>query len=280
MKKIAIQGKPASYHDIASKKFFGDKVETINYDLPFKNVFKGMNKHGYAVVAIENSLYGSINEVYDLLALSNCQIIGEVYLRIEHCLIGLPGADIKSLKEVHSHPIALAQCENYLDTTLKHVQRFEHFDTAGSVIDVKQWDNPSIVAIASQQAATLHNLVVLANNIETNKENYTRFVILSKSSRPIKNPTKASIILKTADKPGSLYDALGVFAKRELNLSKLESRPIIGKAWHYLFYVDIESPNISGQLELAIKDLKNKDCEVQLLGVYEKGQSKQEYFDS
>lgn len=271
MKKIAIQGKSASYHDIAAKKFFGSDIKTFNYDLPFKNVFYGLKQHGYGVVAIENSLYGSINEVYDLLALSTCQIIGEVYLRIEHCLIGLPNANIKSLTEVHSHPIALAQCEDYLDGPLKHTQRFEHFDTAGSVESVKQWKDPKIAAIASKQAAMLHGMKVLVKNIETNKENYTRFVVLSTDSKAPKKPNKASIILKTADKPGALHEALGVFAKRDLNLSKLESRPIIGKAWHYMFYVDVESPNVPSQLTLAINDLKAKACEVQLLGTYEKG---------
>ncbi|MCA9342763.1 ACT domain-containing protein [Candidatus Saccharibacteria bacterium] len=271
MRKVAIQGKLASYHDIAAKKFFGQDTQTVNFDLPFKNVFKGLKKHGNAVVAIENSLYGSINEVYDLLASNKYQIVGEVYLRIEHCLIGTPGATIKNLTEVHSHPIALAQCENYLDSTLKHVQRFEHFDTAGSVEAAKQWSNPKIAAIASKEAATLHDMEILAKNIETNKENYTRFVVLSTQEKRQSMPTKASLILKTADKPGALHEALGVFTQLNLNLSKLESRPIIGKAWHYMFYIDIESPDINSKLELAIKDLLLKRCEVQLLGAYEKG---------
>lgn len=270
MNKIAIQGKQASYHDIAARRYYGDSVITVNYDLPFKNVFAGLKEHGQAVVAIENSLYGSINEVYDLLESTNSYIIGEIYLRIEHCLLGLPGAKIAELKEVHSHPIALAQCEEYLDTDLKHVQRFEHFDTAGSAESVKKWGNKTIAAIAGREAAQLHGLEILANNIETNKENYTRFVVLSSQEKHIDRPTKASLTLKTADKPGALYEALGFFAKQGLNLSKLESRPIIGKAWHYVFYLDVESPNISSLLPPVVDRLKSVGCEVQLLGLYEK----------
>lgn len=272
MRTIAIQGSSASYHDIATRQFFGDDIQTINCDLPFKNVFNTLAKADNAVVAIENSLHGSINEVYDLLLANNVNIIGEVYLKVSLCLIGLEGATIDELEEVHSHPIALSECEDYLDSALAHVQRFEHFDTAGSVADVKKWNNPKIAAIAGEQASKLHNMTSLARNIETHHENYTRFVVLGKSRGKLKKATKASLILKTADKPGALHEALGHFVSRDLNLSKLESRPIIGNAWHYLFYVDVESAAVAEKLPLVTKDLLKSGCEVQLLGTYEKAE--------
>ena len=269
MKLIAIQGKTASFHDIAAKQFFGD-VQTTNYDLPFKNVFEGLKNADYAVVAIENSLYGSINEVYDLLLEYMYPIVGEIYLRIEHCLIACQAVDIQTITEVHSHPIALAQCEEYLDSELKNAERYEHFDTAGSVESVKTWAKPNVAAIASEDAAQLHNMHILAKNIETNKENYTRFVVLSKKTQELTDISKASLIIKTADKPGALHEALGYFAKHKLNLSKLESRPIVGKAWHYMFYIDVESKELADKLPLVINLLQKAGCDVQLLGSYVK----------
>lgn len=270
MRTVAIQGQKASYHDIAAKQFFNEDIQTINCDLPFKNVFEALKTTDNAVVAIENSLHGSINEVYDLLLASDVSIIGEVYLKINLYLIGLDTAKIGELQEVHSHPVALSECEDYLDTILAHVQRFEHFDTAGSVADIKKWNNPKIAAIAGKQAAKLHDMKIMAKNIETHHQNYTRFVVLGSPLSQSQRASKASLILKTTDKPGALHEALGHFVNRDLNLSKLESRPIIGNAWHYMFYVDVESNAITKQLPLVTKDLLKSGCEVQLLGAYKK----------
>ncbi len=275
--KVAIQGQQASFHDIAAKQFFPGDIKTINCDLPFRLVFDALNRQeaDYAVVAIENSLYGSINEVYDLLLESKAQIIGEVYLQISQCLIGFPGTKISDIKEVHSHPVALSQCETYLDTTLAHSERFEHHDTAGSVADIKQWGDPSRAAIASRAAAQLHGMAVLDENIETNKQNYTRFVVLQTNALAVSAADKTSLVLTTpADtKPGALHRALGAFADRSLNLLMLQSRPIIGKAWHYMFYLDIAAGQDDEQFIAAISELQSQGCQVQLLGSYKNAQN-------
>ena len=275
MKKVAIQGTDASFHDIAARRYFGSEIKTMHYDLPFKNVFEAL-KHDadYAVCAIENSLYGSINEVYDLLLSTHASIIGEVYLRIEQALIGLPGSSIDALTEVHSHPVALAQCELFLDTEIPHVARFENHDTAASVALVKKMNDPTKAAIASKQAAELYGLSVLKNKIETNHQNYTRFVILQLgNSKPSPDANKTSLVLKTHGdtKPGALYRALGAFEKRNLNLTLLHSRPLVGKAWHYMFYIDVLGGATDSTLNDAVSELESYGCEIKLLGSYKAG---------
>lgn len=268
-KTIAIQGVKASFHDIAATQFFGKDVCTVSYDT-FRDTF-GAVKTGYAnyaVCAIENSLYGSINEVYDLLVKNHFYITGEIYLRIEQCLIGLPGSQISEIKEVHSHFIALAQCEAYLDKVLPMAKKLEHHDTAASVEKIKNIGNSSFAAIASREAAELFGMEILAEEIETDKQNYTRFIVLEPKALDISNANKTSIIIKTSHKPGALYEALGAFAKQDINLSKLQSRPIIGKAWHYIFYVDVNAGSKDPALIEALKDLANQNCETKILGSY------------
>lgn len=269
---IALQGERASFHDMAARQFFGEDIQILPCNT-FTQTIQQLedNKADYAVVAIENSLFGSINEVYDLLLKDHAWIMGEVYLRIVQCLIGLPNAKIKDIKEVHSHPVALAQCEEFLDTQLPNAERFEHHDTAGSVADVKRWGKPEKAAIASRLAAELHGLNVLAEEIETNKENYTRFVVISKKPQVVEGANKTSLIITTDHKPGALYRALGIFAKADINLSKLQSRPIIGQAWHYMFYIDVEEATEQEPLKSALKKLVQEGCKVTVLGSYQAG---------
>ncbi len=269
MKKVAIQGQAASYHDQAAHQFFGNDIEIVACD-NFKTTFKALEtgKADYVVVAIENSLFGSINPVYDLLLKYRFWIIGEVYLRIQHCLIGLEGASVAGIREVHSQAEAIAQCEEYLDTKLAHANRFEHHDTAASVADVKKWNDPTKAAIGSEAAAKLYGLGVLKKGIETHHENYTRFVVLSKQKQTTKDSDKTSLVMTTANKPGALFHALGSFAKQKINLSKLQSRPIIGKAWHYIFYVDVDTSLNNQAMKNAISELSDQGCETIVLGDY------------
>lgn len=273
-KVIAIQGEEASFHAIAAQQYFGGDVTFVTCET-FAETFAALRdgKADYALTAIENSLYGSINEVYDLLLDDHFWICGEVYLRIEQCLIGLPGAKIKDIKEVHSHPVALAQCEAYLDKNLAHAERFEHHDTAGSVADIKKWGVMSKAAIASAGAAKLYGMKILAREIETNTQNYTRFVVLTRDKTINAEANKTSLILSTDHTPGALYNALGAFAKRDLNLSKLQSRPIIGKAWHYIFYADVSASADSQTFQDALAELARQQCDVTVLGSYTAGQS-------
>lgn len=269
MSKIAIQGDIASFHHIAAEEFFKSKISILPCET-FAATFQATKEAeaDMAVVAIENSLYGSINEVYDLLLKHHLWIKGEVYLRIKQCLIGLPDTEKSQITEVHSHPIALAQCEEFLDNDLIQAKRFEHHDTAASVADIKQWKDPAIAAIASQKAAQFHGLKILAEDIETNKENYTRFVVLGREKTTAPKANKTSLILMTDDRPGSLYRALGVFAEADINLTKLQSRPIIGKAWHYMFYVDVDGNTETEPLMSALKRLREQGCRVTQLGSY------------
>lgn len=252
--RVAIQGQAGSYHHAAAKQFFNKHFDVVASET-FKDTFHTLenNKADYAVVAIENSLFGSINQTYDLLLKNKFWICGEVYLRIEHCLIGMPQAKISEIKEVHSQLEALAQCEDFLDTTLAHASRVEHHDTAASVIRVKQLEDSTLAAIASEEAAKMYDMAILQKNIEDNKENYTRFVVLQKNKRVLGGETKTSLVLTTRKdtKPGALHSALGAFAKSNINLTMLQSRPLVGKAWHYLFYVD---------LDIGVDSLKFKEC--------------------
>lgn len=271
MKHVAIQGQKGSFHHQAAVQFFGDDV-AINSCDTFKDVFQAVTTGNtdFGIVAIENSLFGSINPVYDLLLRSGCQIIGEVYLRIEHCLIGLSGADVGKITEVHSQLEALAQCEDYLDKNLPDAKRFEEHDTAASVEMIKTWGDSTKAAIASRQAAELHDMHIIAEGIETNQENYTRFVVIQKSGETPDDANKTSLVLTTkADtKPGALYKALGAFAKRDVNLTMLQSRPLVGKAWHYLFYVDLETASSSPEFKETLSELHELGFDVTVLGSY------------
>jgi len=271
MKKVAIQGQKYSFHDQAVKAFFGNEATVIaceSFAEVFESVQNGEAETG--LVAIENSLYGSINQVYDLLLKKNFWISGEVFLKISHCLIGLEGAKLSSVTEVHSHPVALAQCEAFLDTHLPGAERFEHHDTAGSARDIKKWNDPHKAAIASREAAEAYDLQILQERIETHHQNYTRFVIIEKQSLTNPRATKTSLVITTKEdtKAGALYEALGAFAQRNINLSLLHSRPLIGKAWHYMFYIDVDAGLEDSKLQAALKELETLRCNVTILGTY------------
>jgi prephenate dehydratase len=271
-RKVAIQGDKASFHDLAAQKFYGKDIAIICCET-FKDTFESVEVANAesAICAIENSLYGSINETYDLLVKYNFVINGEVYLRISQCLIVNPGTKIRDIKQVYSHPVALAQCEDYLDRELPGAKRLEFHDTAAAVEMIKKENNNQIAAIASVEAAKLYDMEVLAEEIETNKQNYTRFVVLGQGTQTKLKPNKTSLIVTTANQSGSLYEALGVFAKRSINLSKLQSRPIIGKAWHYIFYIDIEVGIGDQEFTESISELVHQGCDVKILGSYPAG---------
>lgn len=266
---ISIQGYKASFHDIAARDFFGETSERTYCDT-FAGVFDALknDQSHYALCAIENSIFGSINEVYDLVLKNRFYICGEVYLRVEQCLIGLPETSLDSVTKVYSHPVALSQCDEYLNQNLPKAERLEYQDTATSVKIIKEFNNPSIVAIASKEAAKLYGMKILARSIETNKENYTRFIVLSKNNNVDKKTNKTSIVIKTSHVAGALYNALGSFANRSLSLSKIQSRPIIGKAWHYMFYIDIDAGINDEKCKDALSELNDQGCEVTVLGSY------------
>lgn len=272
MTRVSIQGDRASFHDIAARQFFGEDTNLVFCETFNETVDVLLqDKADYALCAIENSLYGSINEVYDLVLKHKLSICGEVYLRIEQCLVGLPNAKLEDITSVFSHPVALAQCETYLDENLPRANRLEYHDTAASVAMIREKNDATNAAIASKEAAELYGMQVLAQSIETNKENYTRFVVLSTKQEDVTTLNKTSLIMKTDHTPGALHTALGSFASRGINLSKIQSRPIVGKAWHYMFYIDIDVGANETSCKDALQDLERQGCEVRIVGSYKSG---------
>ena len=264
---IAIQGQLGSFHHQVAKQWFGNDVQILPAET-FSEVFGMLNRHEttLAIVAIENSLYGSINEVYDLIESHRYPIVGEVYLRIEQQLIALPGAKTTDITHIYSHPVALAQCENYLDAHFPNAERIEHHDTAGSVEFIKQSGDKSMAAIAGRVAAKTYNLPILTENIEDNKANVTRFMIIDTSGKKAPDTNKASLVIQTDHTPGSLARVLTTFADAGVNLTKLQSRPIIGKVWKYRFYVDVETSD--DKLTALISEIQKNETAVTILGEY------------
>lgn len=238
--RVAIQGEVASFHDTAARQWFDVDITTIACDT-FSEVFGALNRHEAeaAVVAIENSLYGGINQVYDLIESHGYPIIGEVHLPVRQQLIGTPGG--QKITHIYSHPVALAQCENFLDANYPDAKRIEHSDTAAAVRFIKESKNPHYAAIASREAAELYQQHLINENIEDNPANFTRFLIIKPSGTPPSDANRTSIVLTTNHTPGALAKVLTVFADHNINLSKLQSRPIIGKPWHYRFYLVLDT---------------------------------------
>jgi prephenate dehydratase len=266
--RVAIQGQLGSFHHQVAKQWFGEDVHILPTET-FGEVFGMLNRHEttLAMVAIENSLYGSINEVYDLVESHRYPIVGEIYLRIEQQLIALPGAKTTDITHIYSHPVALAQCENYLDAHFGDAERIEHHDTAGSVEFVKNTGDISMAAIAGRVAADTYSLPILSENIEDNKANFTRFLVIDVNAKPVTNSNKASLVVQTDDRPGALANVLTTFADTGVNLTKLQSRPIIGKAWRYKFYIDVETGG--EQLKHLLDDIRANGTSVAVLGEYQ-----------
>ena len=255
---------------MASEEYFTTSHDKLCRDT-FEQVFDDVEskRADYGLVAIENSLYGSINEVYDLLLKHQLWISGEFYMQIHHCLLGpvadTPFADIET---IHSHPVALAQCEDFLHKHLPHAQLIATNDTAGSAQEIAQAQDPSQAAIASRSAAKLHGLSLLASDIESHSQNYTRFIALQSDQAEDEEADKSSIILRTDHSPGALYKALGAFYKQDINLTKIESRPIFGQVWQYQFYIDFEAGLNQDETQKAFKELKDNGCTITMLGSY------------
>jgi prephenate dehydratase len=268
--RVAIQGQAASFHDQAARHLLGQELTILPCET-FTDVFKTLDdgEADMAVVAIENTIHGAINDTYDLLEQYQFSIQAEHWLKIEQCLIGLPGATIQSIKHVYTHSVALDQCESFLETHLQHASWDVHHDTAGSVADVKKWGDPTKAAIASTYAAEYYGLPVLARNIETNHHNYTRFVVLAVQQNSIDQANKTSLILRTSHEEGALYKALGLLVAEHINLTLLVSRPIVGNPGHSRFYIDVSAGMHELRLQRALQKLIEPDAHTRVLGSYQ-----------
>jgi prephenate dehydratase len=276
VKKIAIQGGYGAFHEIAAIHYFENENIEIVPKNTFKDLFKAL-QHGlvdYGITAIENSLAGSILPNYTLLLESSMKIIGEIYLRIKQNLVALPGQSIEDIKEIYSHPMALLQCQKFFED-YPHIKLIDSVDTALSAKDIRDNKLSGVGAISSTLAAQKYNLEIVAAGIETNKKNYTRFLILEEKNGRIKrneNVNKSSITFALAHKIGCLSKVLSILSYYEINLTKVQSMPIIGKEWEYQFYVDLEIDDYK-LYKQAIEAIKPFTSNLQILGEYMKGKS-------
>ncbi|MCU7495083.1 MAG: prephenate dehydratase [Ignavibacteria bacterium] len=269
MKVIAYQGEPGAYSEMASLNYFGAKKIRLSPSVTFDSVFKKVStgEADYGVVPIENSLYGSVFETYDLLLNYTLKIIGELNLQIHHYLLGKENYKISQIKRVYSHPQALGQCSKFL-TKLKNTEVIPEYDTAGAAKIVAGLEEP-VAAIASKNAAEKYKLKVISSNIQNEKKNFTRFLVISSKGveAPVKD-TKTSICFDLVSTPGSLFRALSVFALRDIDLTKIESRPKPAKTFQYLFYVDLKGSLNDKKVVNALNHLKEISNSVRILGSY------------
>jgi prephenate dehydratase len=267
--RVAFQGEPGAYGEIAALDYFS-KAKLLPAK-SFQTVFEILEsgKADFAVVPIENSIEGSINETYDLLLKTSMVVYGEIYQRIRHCLIANPGTSNSEITAAYSHPQALAQCRAYLQK--KGLEPIPTYDTAGAVKLVKQEKMMQAAAIASKRAANIYGMRILEESIEDKKNNYTRFLILSKVQSKPTGHDGTSIIFSVRHTPGALYDILKEFAKRRINLTKIESRPTKEVPWEYNFYVDFEGHSHDKEIRELIKAVKKKTLFIKILGSYKRG---------
>jgi prephenate dehydratase len=273
-KRIAIQGGYGAFHEIAALRYFGEEDIEIVPRNTFKDLFKALKQKqvDFGITAIENSIAGSILPNYNLLLESKMKIIGEIYLRVKQNLVALPGQTINDIIEVYSHPMAILQCQTYFDDYPK-IKLIDSIDTALSAKEIADKQLKGIAAIASVIAAKKYGLEIIAEEIETHKLNYTRFLILhDKNGTPFKDVkvNKASLSFALADQIGTLSKILSIFSFHEINLTKIQSMPIIGKDWEYQFFIDIEITDYE-RYQHALNAIAPFTSDLHILGEYYKG---------
>jgi len=269
--KVGFQGERGAFSEDAAIRYFEHaEVEPVPFPR-FRDVFANVldGSVAYGVLPVENSLAGSIHENYDLLIQNpDVRIVGEKKLRIIHNLIALPGTKIEEIRRVYSHPQGLAQCAEFLSRHPK-IEQLPFYDTAGSVAFIAREGKREWAAIASLEAARVYGMEVLHEGIETNPRNYTRFVVIARSGHAeIANPNMASLVFSTPDKPGSLFTCLKILAEQSINLKKLESRPILGRPWQYMFYLDLELPADFSAFDEALARLRGESEDLRVLGLF------------
>jgi prephenate dehydratase len=265
---IAFQGEPGAYSEAAALEHFGPATVTFpceTFDAVFAAVEAGACDAG--LVPIENSLAGSIHRNYDLLLQHSLPIVGEHYLRVQHCLIAHPGVALTEIRKVISHPQGLAQCERYV-RSLPGVKPEAVYDTAGSVEIIKERGDRTVAAIASRRAAEVYGMAILAEGIEDDPANFTRFLVIAPQPVAPGGDAKTSIVFTLRNVPGSLFKAMSVFALRDLDLTKIESRPLVGKPWEYLFYIDFVGSTEDSVVTRALGHLGEYALTLRVLGSY------------
>jgi prephenate dehydratase len=273
--RVSIQGYEGSFHQVAARHFFGEDVEVITC-ATFREVVRvasDRKESDGGIMAIENSIAGSILPNYNLLQKSELRVIGEIYLQIGQQLLVNPGVQLEDIREVHSHPMALLQCLDYLEK-YPNWKLVETEDTALSAKHLHQHRSKHVAAIASELAAALFGLEILSPNIQTMKNNHTRFLILQRAdvAREVAEPDKASVNFHTDHSRGSLARVLTKIADGGINLSKLQSMPIPGSDWEYSFHADMEFDGVD-QFQRVVDQIRPITAELKILGTYKKGRT-------
>jgi len=265
---VAFQGTHYAFSEIAARQFFGQEIITLPC-LSFAEVFSSVQNRNsdFGILPVENSLTGSIYQNLDLFLESTVSITGETSIRVEQHLIANPGVKIGNIKIVYSHPQALEQCRNFL-SSMPHIETIASYDTAGSVKDIRDKQMLHAAAIASRQAAKDYDMQIIREEIEDIPENYTRFYIISKAAQTLNNADKTSIIFSMKNIPGALFKSLSVFALRDIDLLKIESRPLRGKPWEYFFYLDFAGNMQEERCRNAIRHLEEITSFLKVLGSY------------
>lgn len=265
--RVAIQGEAGSFSHAAAREALGPDLRLVacaSFDDLFRAVESANADRG--VVPIENSLAGSVYEAYDALGAHALHVVGETQVRVRHCLAVRPGTSLSAVRRVASHPVALAQCRRFFaeHPTIAPVPAY---DTAGSVRDLMAGRLEAEGAIGSSLAAELYGAEVLLEGLEDHAENYTRFLIVGREPGPVDRASKTSLVFTLPDVPGSLHEALAAFARRRVNLAKIESRPIPGRPWEYAFYLDVVG-DPRGDVAEALAELGALARDLRVLGVY------------
>jgi len=274
--RIAFQGERGAFSEEAALKLLGADVALVpcsTFDATFAAIRN--NSADYVLAPMENSLAGSVHRSFDLLVESGLHIVGEVIIPIVHNLIGVPGATLEKIASVESHPVALAQCEQFF---IEHprLKRIPAEDTAGSVREVMGAGDATRAAIASKRAAELYDAMILQEHLEDDRENYTRFFLLARSAEAPKefpSADKISLVFQLAHKPGALHHALEPFARRNINMMKIESRPVHGRPWQYRFYLDLQASASDPEFAAALGELAQQAVELKVLGSYKSAET-------
>ena len=265
MKRVSFQGEQGAYGEAAALSFFKGDVQTVARPT-FAEALEAASSGStdYAVLPVENSLEGSVGESYDLLYLTDLNAVGEIYHKIEHCMIGT--GSIGEIKTVYSHPQALGQCRNFIEKN--GIKTVPTYDTAGSVGIIKEIGRRDAACIASKSASEIHGVPVVAENIANNPNNYTRFLVLSKEAIPKAGGDKTSVIFSIKHEPGSLFKIIEKFHAGGANLTKIESRPAGTDNWEYNFYVDFEGHADDPGTKQMLAEVRKDTTSMKVLGSY------------
>jgi prephenate dehydratase len=270
--RVAFQGERGAFSEEAAIKLLGENIALVprsTFEAAFRAIFEGLAD--YLLAPIENSLAGSVHRSFDLLVGSNLNIIGEEIIPIVHNLIGPPGARFDQVRVVESHPVALAQCEHFFNEHPR-LKRIATEDTAGSVRVVVSAADLTRAAIAGRRAAEIYGGTILREHLEDNSENYTRFWLLSPSHAAPEGADKLSLFFQLDHRPGALLHALEPFARRGINLMKIESRPVHGRPWQYRFYLDLQTSRANSEAVAALAELEKQVVDLRILGSYASAQ--------